>query len=76
MHKIDTIDEILMRMVNDHNSLQEMADITGRSKGGVKLRLNILVEMGLVQPPPRRGMSRSYKLTNTGLGYMTTAGYI
>ena len=72
---MDAIDERILQLVNDHASIQEMADDCNISVGWVHERLEDLQEQGLVAPPPKKNQPRSRRLTPWGETYLQSSGY-
>lgn len=72
---MDSIDERLLKLVNDQASIEEMAADCDISVGFVHKKLEALQEQGLVAPPPKPNQPRSRKLTKWGETYLQRAGY-
>ena len=64
---LDVKDLIILKMVANGASVREMAHAIGAtSSNTAHKRLETLIDDGLVTAPPRLGMARSWKLTDTG----------
>ena len=72
---MDVLNDVILNMVNEGNSITEMHDQTFLSVGEVHKRLVKLQDQGLIYPPPKPHQARARKLTPWGHTYLQNAGY-
>ena len=74
---LDAVNQAILKMIGEGLSIEEMIDanIGLKSTSSVHMRIRQLEELGLVDPPPKRKMSRSRFLTELGIRYLVAAGY-
>jgi predicted transcriptional regulator len=64
-----------LHLVNERQSIEEMAEDCNISVGWVHQRLEVLQDQGLVVPPPKPNQARARRLSKWGETYLQEAGY-
>lgn len=60
----------VLQMINNHNSIQEIADAMCASKATIHKMLRILEADGLVKPSSKERAARSRQLTEAGKRFL------
>jgi predicted transcriptional regulator len=76
MPRPDVVDTELMLGVRNRDSIEEMAETTGKSVGYVHRVLNELQDLNYITPPRKRGAARDRTLTEQGEEYLLRSGHV
>jgi len=68
--------EIMQMLYKDNPTITEIAEYTGKALATVHERLKYLEGIGFVKPPRKPNAARDRTLTDQGVNYLETNGYI